>query len=250
MPWTGNVFVRENPDFSGPTVWQQDQQATIKIIAFRHDDHDQDIAEGISATLNLDGLNAMRAALDVGMNTIDNLTDASSPQQAVSLAQLDAGVASVVTLIEDATIDSATWSGNLLSLISTDQTVTVDIRTFSLVNADTFKSGGKIRHLLNDSIAIDVNVANRHTADNDGGVTLTFSGIPTSSDTYLGDDYQAEGQVIVWNSASPGAVTLAGLTSPRILGMANTTSNGVSILTYMFDVIGGSLAQSVIVWSA
>ena len=68
MPWqpVEGIYVREDPDFTGPTIWQQNQQAGYKIIDTRHDDHDQDIADGISATLNIDGYNEMRANIRMG----------------------------------------------------------------------------------------------------------------------------------------------------------------------------------------
>jgi len=74
MPWQndGN-FLRTNNQFTGATVWAQDQQASIKIIASRHDFHDEDIAGGIENCLNLDGYNTMRQDLDMGGNTIINL---------------------------------------------------------------------------------------------------------------------------------------------------------------------------------
>ena len=65
MPWNGPIFERMNPDFTGPEVWQDDQKVPVKIIAYRHDIHDQDLANGIADCLNLDGLNAMRADLDM-----------------------------------------------------------------------------------------------------------------------------------------------------------------------------------------
>lgn len=68
MGWdvASKSVIRSNPDYTGPTVWSQDQVAGIKVIATRHDSHDQDLADAISATLNLDGINAMRANLSVG----------------------------------------------------------------------------------------------------------------------------------------------------------------------------------------
>lgn len=83
MPWVGNKFVRtvgSNPTFSGDDVWQDDQKAGIKVIAARHDIHDEDLALGIANTLNLDGLNAMRSDLDMGGFCILNeCTDGEEP---------------------------------------------------------------------------------------------------------------------------------------------------------------------------
>ena len=76
MPWqpTGN-FLRTNNQFTGVTVWEQDQQASIKIIASRHDFHDEDLATGIEQCLNVDGYNKMLAPLDMNGFEIINLAN-------------------------------------------------------------------------------------------------------------------------------------------------------------------------------
>jgi hypothetical protein len=77
MPWKADgTFERTNgpdPVFVGDDVWQDDQKASIKVIATRHDYHDEDLALGIANCLNLDGLNAMRADLDMGGFDLINL---------------------------------------------------------------------------------------------------------------------------------------------------------------------------------
>jgi hypothetical protein len=92
MPWQlDGTFERVNPDFVGPTVWQQDQQASIKVIATRHDFHDEDLAIGIADCLNLDGLNAMREDLDMGNNKIINLQPSTGTGELATWDQLLAG---------------------------------------------------------------------------------------------------------------------------------------------------------------
>lgn len=83
MPWrTDGTFVRENPDFDGDDVWQQDQEAGIKIVDFRHDYHDNDLAQGIANTLNLDGYNKMRADLDMGGFNLINVGSGGEDEMA------------------------------------------------------------------------------------------------------------------------------------------------------------------------
>lgn len=79
MPWnpvTG-VFERHNPDYSGPTVWDQDRQGGVKIIATRHDYHDQDMADGITQSLNVNGYNMMLGSLNLNDNRIINAANAT-----------------------------------------------------------------------------------------------------------------------------------------------------------------------------
>jgi hypothetical protein len=92
MPWLNNgTFERKNgtePTFTGSNVWFQDQQASIKVIAARHDYHDDDLAQGISACLNLDGKNAMRADLDMGNNALVNVATGSGENDFAKIGQL------------------------------------------------------------------------------------------------------------------------------------------------------------------
>jgi hypothetical protein len=101
MPWLSNgTFQRVNPDFTGATVWQQDQQATIKIIASRHDSHDEDLAQGIANALNLDGYNAMRASLNLGDNKLINVLAGTVDTDGVNKAQMDAADATLQSGID------------------------------------------------------------------------------------------------------------------------------------------------------
>jgi len=90
MPWnpTTKVVDRVNPDYTGETVWYQDLQGGKKVIATRHDYHDQDLADAISRCLNIDGVNEMAADLDMQSNNITNLADGASAQDAASFNQL------------------------------------------------------------------------------------------------------------------------------------------------------------------
>jgi hypothetical protein len=81
-------FIRENPDYSGASVWQQDQQASIKIIASRHDIHDQDLADGISRCLNIDGVNSLAANLDFNNYKGINLAAGSQPTDTARFGQV------------------------------------------------------------------------------------------------------------------------------------------------------------------
>lgn len=57
MPWTGSSFVRTDGTYTGQTVWFENFSNAIKIVYSRHDTHDQDIADGITACINKNGDN-------------------------------------------------------------------------------------------------------------------------------------------------------------------------------------------------
>lgn len=52
MSWNGSgTFTRTNGVNTGATLWAADRDATTKILATRHDTHDQDLATGLQACI-------------------------------------------------------------------------------------------------------------------------------------------------------------------------------------------------------
>jgi hypothetical protein len=66
MPWTGSTYIRTDGTYNGQTVWFENFSNNIKIVYSRHDTHDQDIADGITACLNKNGANSPSANLPMG----------------------------------------------------------------------------------------------------------------------------------------------------------------------------------------
>jgi hypothetical protein len=264
MPWNSGQgkFIRINPDFSGETVWQQDQQATIKIIAARHDVHDQDIADGISDCLNLDGITAMRADLDMNSHLINNLLDGVSPTDAVNLSQLQTQDQDLKDYVDQEVSDAeilqtSEWlpASNQLSLKKGDGTsVDVQIQDFQTIN-----SGGVIRHLSqvfgvgSGVVAFQTLSSSRWTLTNNGAATLNFEA-PTGADPYLGEDYEVEGTVLVENGATPGPLTIQLNGSPvsveSILGSESLSANAKYLLSYVIHRHVGNDYDFLFIWSA
>jgi hypothetical protein len=257
MPWNQaqKKVLRVNPDFTGATVWQQDQTSNIKIIAQRHDFHDEDLAAAISRCLNLDGFNAMASDLDVGTHKLLNVVPGVAGLDGVNwnqLADVDAkaqdALDQLAVLPDNNQILSQTWNGVQLSLNrATGGPLLCPVPYFN-----TFKSNGAIRHKLNDqgtgAATIDVSIANRHYISNNAPLTLTFAGLPSATDTDLGDTYQVEGQVMIWNTTGAGAITIAGITGQRVIGAPTTSATAAQILSYMFQRVAG-VNQYTLVWS-
>jgi hypothetical protein len=134
MPWQiDGTFVRENPDFTGDNVWQQDQEVPIKIIAFRHDYHDEDLAQGIQQCLNITGYNAMQADLNLGDNKIINnalavnLTDVPQYGQCAQTLRWEFSVANTLSLfnrqgniISEVVIPTSGGGGGITSIQAID----------------------------------------------------------------------------------------------------------------------------------
>ena len=88
MPWSGGSFTRTNGVHTGSTLWVQDRDAGTKILATRHDTHDQDLADGINSTLEKSGSNAATGDLDIGSNRITLTADGTATQDVATINQL------------------------------------------------------------------------------------------------------------------------------------------------------------------
>jgi hypothetical protein len=91
MPWAAGTFSR----LYGPAGWVADRQNGTKILATRHDDHDEDLATGINNALAKDGTNA--ATADISMGGFD-LTNLPNPPGGATHAASKAYVDSLSTL--------------------------------------------------------------------------------------------------------------------------------------------------------
>lgn len=135
--------------------WEQDRLNNIEIASDRHDEEDDNFAEGLSACFLRDGRAAMTGNLDVNNYHVKNLANGTASSDAVNKSQLDtkADDNAVVKLTGDQTVTGTkTFSASPViptPAVSSDTTVpatTAYINTkFKKVNslpstpdADTF----------------------------------------------------------------------------------------------------------------
>ncbi len=97
MPWTGSSYVRTDGVYNGPSVWNANWANSVKIVYSRHDTHDQDIADGITACLNKNGANTPAANLPwggfkiTGYGSASANTDVPKYGQTLGTVTLDGG---------------------------------------------------------------------------------------------------------------------------------------------------------------
>lgn len=97
MPWAGSTYVRTDGVYNGSTVWFENYSNSVKIVYSRHDTHDQDIADGITACLNKNGANTPSANIPfggfkiTGYGTASANTDVPSWGQTLGTVTLDGG---------------------------------------------------------------------------------------------------------------------------------------------------------------
>jgi hypothetical protein len=235
--------IRTNGRNSGTIIWDQDATAGQVIDSQGHDTNDQTLADSITETLNINGINAMLAELDFGTNKGINLEAGTAPNDAVTKAQLDA--------ISVGTITTQTWDGTDFTTTTGGGNFTTPI---SLVNQ--FRGGGFIRHFsqvtnYSASVTLNTELACRFRLACDGDIALTING-PTGPDTnyagsqYDGQNYEIEGQILITNSGSPGTITINGGTA-NVKGAQDISPSSVYLLSYIFHYNGGTVT-SVFLW--
>ena len=91
MPRDGTGrYTRTNGSFQGASVWtSQANSADKSINAGRHDTHDQDIADALTASVARDGQSPMTANLPLGSNRIIDVADGTATTDAITLGQLN-----------------------------------------------------------------------------------------------------------------------------------------------------------------
>jgi len=91
MGWSGGTYTRSDGVFTGTSIWQSNRDAGTKIVADRHDTHDQDIATGLNQAINKDGSNAFTGAADLGSQKITSLADGTAHTDGVNAGQIQDG---------------------------------------------------------------------------------------------------------------------------------------------------------------
>ena len=91
MGWSGGTYTRSDGVFTGTSIWQNNRDAGTKIVADRHDTHDQDMATGLNQAINKDGSNAFTGAANLGSQKITGLADGTAHTDGVNAGQIQDG---------------------------------------------------------------------------------------------------------------------------------------------------------------
>ena len=86
MPWAAGAYSR----LYGAAGWVDDRDASTKILATRHDAHDQDLATGINNCIAKDGTNAATADISMGGFKLTSLGTPTVATDAATKAYVDA----------------------------------------------------------------------------------------------------------------------------------------------------------------
>lgn len=94
MPFSGGVFTRTDGTFTGATVFQQERDASIDILAQNLDTEAQDMADGLSTCLLKDGTQTVTANIPMSSFQFTGLGSGTARSSSITVAQVqDAAVA-------------------------------------------------------------------------------------------------------------------------------------------------------------
>ena len=222
MPWSGGSFTRTNGVHTGATLWAQDRDAGTKILAARHDTHDQDLAGGINSTLEKSGSNAATGNLNIGSNRLTAVADGTAKTDAATVNQIQSNAPAYQAT------DTGTANAHVIALSPA-------ITAYASGQKVTFKSGSA------NTTASTLNVnglgvkAIKKLHDQDVASGDIESGSIVTA-VYDGTNFQMTSQI----ATSPAAgVTLSGSTNNTVatvtganalIGEANLTFDGSQLL--------------------
>ncbi|NDF13036.1 MAG: hypothetical protein EB060_09525 [Proteobacteria bacterium] len=246
MAWNGSgSFQRTNGSFSGASVWEDDANAGFDIVDSRHDNHDQDLAQGIDNCLTKDGQNSPTA--DLSMNTFKhtNVGDGTARNHYATVGQLqDQTVQAVSAVGGTANAITATMSPAISAYV-TGARYTFKAGASANSGATTLKiSNGPITAVQYQGSALsggEIGANTWHTVVYDGSVfQLLNPAMSGSTRTVPATVGQVQDGNFIWGGTSGGTSTAYTLTlSPaiaayaagqRFLFIANASNTGAATL--------------------
>ena len=119
-------------NFTRKYNWETDRLNDIEIVSDRHDEEDDNFAEGLSACMLKDGRSTMAGELKMGGFQIKNLADGTAATDAVNRSQLNGVDANTVHKSGDETVaGNKTFSGTTNLATASATTLTATTATFS-----------------------------------------------------------------------------------------------------------------------
>ena len=122
------TFNRTNGTNTGTTLWGDDRDGGTKIVAGRHDSHDQNLADGLTNCITKDGQTTVTANIPMNSKKFTGLAIGSAAAESTTLAQLQ----------DSATIwgGTAAGSGDALTITLTPAlTAYANGQRFTLITA-------------------------------------------------------------------------------------------------------------------
>ncbi len=103
IPWNGSgQFRRSNGTTNGPTTWAAAKAAARKIRTDDHDNHDEDLANGLENCITRDGQNSPTSALPMNGQRHTGVANAAADTDYGAWGQVKSKITADVTALENA----------------------------------------------------------------------------------------------------------------------------------------------------
>jgi hypothetical protein len=234
--------------------WVSDRNTNIPITATRFDDHDNDLASGLSACVTRDGQGSPTNDMNMNSHKITNLANPVNPQDAMTMATADARYLTVAGT-KYLPLTGGTLTGPLIgTTCSFSGTGTISgAFTTAAITCTTVNASGIVRctgaHVIAQGAGGNPSLSMYDTSQGvanilfTGGSNTVYLGNSDGNGNYAGTWYQLWAGVnssIAGNLTVNGAFNTNGITGTTITGTAMVASSSVSI-----NVAGG---QNALIW--
>lgn len=191
--------------------WQEDAANSVPIVASRHDEEDNNFAQGFNEVFCRDGRAAMTGALKMGANRITGMANGTTDNDAVNKGQLDSVKSALQTAINTAITNckNALFPvGSLYSTIgNTNPNGLLGFGTWSLITSNVVTGVASTAGVRGNGKAIGYTNYNGTYA----GQAMNNGSLGQSSFFY-----DAYGKTLPYTASSTttlGTATIAGLTT-------------------------------------
>jgi len=174
-------------NFTRVMNWQEDAANSIPILASRHDDEDDNFANGFNEVMCRDGRTQMTGQLKMGSNKIVGVATGTADTDAVNKGQLDSAVANVSTSVSS--IITTTLNNTLKSLYPVGS---IYIGTQSTCPLATLISGSTWTKVAEDKVLQTSSSSHSANSTINAGlpnITGTFGPVATGGFTATGAFY-------------------------------------------------------------
>lgn len=206
-----------NGNFTRNMNWQDDAANDIPILASRHDDEDDNFANGFNNTVCRDGRAAMTGALKMGGYKVTGMADGTSSTDAVTKSQLDAQNVSLTAAI------SAAISTMLSTQFPVGSVYWGTQGTCPMANLIVGSTWTKVATKIVTNVDSTVGVKGTGKALGLRNGSKTFSMVTDSNDAILSTSLHTPSGANV--GSVPGGTGSSGYTRYEALGVDTNASN-------------------------
>jgi len=166
--------------------WEQDRLDDVEIVSDRHDEEDNNFAEGLSQCFLRDGRTTLGGNMNTGNHKIQNLANGSASKDAVNKGQMDSAISSARTTI---TTNYQNYVENVLSQIYPVGSIYIGTQSTcpmaSIITGSTWSLVSKGRALWGGNGTAGSGTTDPSNYNNAPANTTITAGLPNITGTFI-----------------------------------------------------------------